>query len=407
MVFNVYDLGVEKKGTKENTDFSEYKTKKYTDEELLMVKHNEPINTCPNAVFDVSDYTEDDIVLLIDGDWLTFSATSNEMERFITCNIDGECIEFSGYNKYKEYLKSLGRVDEYSVENCIKGQRNKELFISLGNIKRKVGSLIEKTKANKVIIALGCIDNKRLYLPLPKYKGRYKAQRGSEWIPETLPEAKEWTRKKWVSWWSVGKETDDDVTIIFHSLLDKGVKVYLCGIDKDYNQEHYGGLYLIGHHEEPTWYDNTEENALGFLKLVDREVIDRKTKKGSGKYTSDVKGHGDMFLAYQILSEDSADNYSGKSFLKEFGDKKTFSDKEVVKLLSKCKSRKELWQTVFDTFKKHLPESFEYISWDDKVIKSSPLHAVDLFYKCACMMKHQGFEANIVDLFDELGVDYD
>lgn len=385
----------------------EVKQEKLGDEYFLMEPHNEKPNSCPHSVFDVSDYNENDVVALIDGDWLTFSATSNEMERFITCEIDGEVHEFSGYEKLKDYLISQGRLDEYKDIETKKGQRNKELYVSLGNVKKKVSSIVKEIGANKVIIALGSTGNKRLDLPLPKYHGRYKGNRDDGWIPETLPACKEWTRKKWKTWWSVDKETDDDVTIIFHLLLNKGVKVYIAGIDKDYNQEHWGGLYLIGHHKQPTWYDNTEENALGYLEIVEREVKSRKTKKATGKFTSDVKGHGDMFLAYQILSEDKADNYSGKSFLKEFGTKKKFGDKEVVKLLSKCKTRKELWQTVYDIFKKHLPKEFEYVAWNDEVIKSSPLHACDLFYKCACMMKYQGFEANITELFDKLGVDYD
>lgn len=399
MAFNTY-------GELETTDKEVFKEEQEHIPNYLFESHNDPINTCPYSVFDVSNYNQNDVVALIDGDWLTFSATSNEMERFIICEIDGIRKEFSGLEKLKEFLVADGRGDEYKTIKYEKGQRNKPLYVSLGNIKKKVASIVKETNATKVIIVLGSTGNKRLELPLPKYHGQYKGNRDG-WIPDTLPEAKEWTRKKWKSWWSVDKESDDDVTIIFHKLLGKGIKVFICGVDKDYNQEHFGGLFLIGHHDKPTWYDNTEENALGYLEIVEREVISRKTGKPSGKFTSDVKGHGDMFLAYQILSEDKADNYSGKSFLKEFGNKKKFGDVEVVRLLSKCKTRKQLWQTVYDTFKTYLPESFEYIAWNDEVIQSSPLHACDLFYKCACMMKYAGFVANVTDLFDELGVVYE
>lgn len=373
--------------------------------ELLMYKHNSK-NFMYWKEFDDSFIKDDDVVALVDADYLTFVSASKEMERYIVVNINGKDKEFSGFTELKKHIKSLGLESEYQEisKTAIKKQRNHKdaLNYAKASVKKKIRNIIEETGATVVALFMGSDGNHRDSLPLPMLESdgiscwRYKGQREPEWVPLTLDPLKDWSLFNWRSHWSVGRETDDDITITFHKLRNRGVKVYLCGIDKDFNQEQWGGLFIVGHHEHATWFDETEENKLGWLE------IDRTNK------VPKVKGHGDMFLAYQVLTEDVADNYSSKKFLSQLGFAGSFGDVTAVKYLSKAKTRKELWQSVYDYFKKNLPETLTYVDCFGIEHKDcKPIYFADLYYKCAKMMEHTEYVADITELFDELGVEYD
>jgi hypothetical protein len=380
--------------------------KKLTDSDYYMSKHKRKRNTEHWKEFDISFIKDDDVVALIDGDFVVFKAASNEMKRYIQVEIDGVIKKFGGYRELKKYLKEIDREDEYSYfyDKCIRGQYNnpRALINAKSTIKKKIKNIADEVGATVVIVFMGSDGNHRDSLPLPKLQSdsiscfKYKGQRGSEWVPETLDNLKEWTRTSYYSHWSVGRETDDDITITFHRMTDKGIKAVLCAVDKDYNQEHCGGLYIIGHHDKPTMFQDTEENRLGWLGLD-------RTKK-----PPKMKGHGDMFLAYQMITEDDADNYSAKKFLKQYGTLGDFGDVAALKLLSKAKTRTELWQIVYDHFCKYLPEELDYEDCFGEVrYYCTPIYFVNLYYKCAKMMEHTSYVADIRELFDELGVIYD
>lgn len=375
--------------------------KKLSPQDLLMVKHKKPFNKEHWGQFDDSIFNKEDVVLLIDGDWLAFSTSSNEMQRLIEFTHDGITHKFKGcYTEMKKFCVDNGI--EYKPENGKRIQYNHDdaLIFAKSSCKKKIHNAIEATGATQVVIFCGSTGNHRDSIPLPKLDDehyyRYKGQREVGWIPETLKPLKKWLMENWHSHWAVGEEADDCLTITKKSLDDRGVKCYLHGIDKDFNGEKIGGLYLIGHHETPQYFADRPENRLGWIDAT-------KTSGGGEK----LKGHGDKFLVAQILTADEADNYSGKKALKVLGTLKTFSNTQCQKYLDQFHTEKDLWQGVVDHFKKHLPEEFEYVDCFDNVQKSNPLHLLNIFYRCAKMREYRDHIPDVIeDRLKPLGVEY-
>ena len=395
MAFDTYD-------TNSNGD-EVVKTSRITEKDVLVVRdYSKKRNNVNWGQFDTSVFDKDDIILLVDGDWLAFASTSNEMVRSVDFEHDGKVINFescyTGIKKYcnennLDYVPNCGVKKHYMKDNSIRNAKS--------TIKKKLFKAISKTKATKVVMFLGSTGNHRSSLPLPKLNNighfNYKGQREPEWTPTDLPEIKKWLHDTWMSHWAMDEEADDCITITKHELDTKGVKSYIHGVDKDYNGEQIGGLYILGHQTNPEWWEDTEENKLGWIRST-------KTKGNSNK----MIGHGDMFLAYQIITSDDADNYSAKAMLKGFGTLKSFGIKDCEKYLIQFKTRKELWQGVLDFFIKYLPSEFEYEDCFGVTHKATPLTMLDLYFKCAKMREHKDHIADVInDRLKPLGIPYD
>lgn len=301
------------------------------------------LNRIPYKNIDLSEYTESDIVGLMDGDWLCYS---------VCCSLS----EYDGIHVAKD------RIND------------------------KVNHFIEVSGCNKLIAFCGSTGNYRMDLLLPKKinttttnSGRYKDNRRDTTPPRFLKEIKEWFMRKYVSWWSVCMEADDCIVMSNVYLTRKGIKSFIYGIDKDYNQCHGGGLYLVGHHDTPIFFEDNYENRFGEL------YIDYSTSK-KGK----VKGHGDKFLVYQALTEDGADNYSCKNFLKNNFDAGNFGDKDAVDYINQAVDRKHLWKLYLKRFEDKLPNKFKYEAWNGDIIESNRFLVADLYFKCACMIREEG-----------------
>lgn len=388
--------------------FDFYKTKTYQDlggvnnKDLLMVRHGKPKNETHWEQFDDSIFNKDDVVLLIDGDWLAFSTSSKEMERFVEFDHNGVTHKFFGcFTEMRKFCERVGI--EYEPSKGLKKQYNhpKALEFAKSSCKKKIRNAIQATGATKVVIFCGSTGNHRDSLPLPKLDDNhffnYKGQREPEWIPETLKPLKKWLMENWLSHWAVGEETDDCITITKKSLDIRGIKCFIRGVDKDFNGEKIGGLYIIGHQDEPKYFEDTPENRLGWVEAT-------KTEGGGEK----LKGHGDMFLVAQILTVDDADNYSAKKALKVLGTLKTFSNTKCEKYLSQFKSERELWQGAVDHFKKYLPESFTYTDCFGNRVESDPIDFLNLYYKCAKMREYKEHIPDVIeDRLKPLGVDFE
>lgn len=316
-------------------------------EKLNLLQHN----TTPFLNIDLSQYSYRDKVGLIDGDWLAYS---------VCCSLD----------------------------------ENDEFYVVKGRINQKIEKFIKASGCNHVIVFCGSTGNYRLDLPLPKRintetsnSGRYKDNRKDNIPPNYLNEAKHWLMTRYRSWWAVDLESDDCIVLSSVYLTKRGVISYIFGIDKDYNQIHGGGLAIEGHQDEPTFFENTPENRLGFIKIQTRLM---QRPDGTEYKVNDVRGHGDKFLVYQALTEDVADNYSCKNFMKNNFNAGSFGDIAAIKYINQATTLTELWDLYLKRFTDVLPEQFEYECWDGTIIKSTPFEMADLYFKCACMMREQG-----------------
>ena len=362
---------------------------KLSDNDLLINRHGKSLNTEKWGQFDCSTFSKDDVVLLIDGDWLAFSSCSNEMKRQVSFTYDGVTQLFDGcYTEMKLFCERNNIP--YKAEEGRKVQFNHANAVNFAkaSCKRKIHKAIKATGASKVVIFCGSSGNHRNTIKLPKLDDhhyyRYKGHRDVGWIPETLKTVKSWLMNTWSSHWAVGEEADDCLTITKKSLDDRGIMCYLHGIDKDFNGEQIGGLYLVGHHENPVYFEDTPENRLGWVEI-------EKTKGGGEK----MKGHGAKFLCYQILCSDDTDNYSAKKALKVLGTLKTLSNNQCKKYLDLFNTEQELWQGVVDHFEKHLPPVFEYVDCFDNKHICTPVDLLNVFYQCAKMREYKDHTPDI------------
>lgn len=370
--------------------------------DVKMVRHFKQKNTTPFKQFDCSVVNNNDVVLLIDGDWLAFSSCSKEMERFITVTIDGEDKEFAGLTEYKKYLQQIDQLELYKTHNIVNGQRNhdKAVVFAKHSCKAKIAEAIKKTDATKVILFLGNTGNFRDQIPLPQLKNyecsTYKGQRSGGYRPDTLEEVKEWLLTNWDSHWAVGQEADDCIVITKNELYNRGNKVYIAGVDKDFLNETTGGLLIVGHHEKPVYKTGTNEDVLGEFYT-----------KGKGSYNKPCGG-GDKFLAHQLLHGDDTDLYLPTKFMQEFGTLGKLGIKGVEKYINQFNTRKDLWQGVYDFYNEYLPIKMDYLDCFGVTHKDkSPLYFLNLYYQCALMQQYADHKADIRVLFDELGINYD
>lgn len=346
MTFNVYSVAVD--------DYED-------DEPLLNTSFKR--NRVPYKNIDLSGFTTSDKVGLIDGDWLAYSV----------------CCTLSPWD---------------------------EIYVAKGRINKKIKAFVEASGCNKLIVFCGSTGNFRFDLLLPKRinttadnSGKYKDNRRDQEAPPYLEEIKDWLMRKHPSWWAVCMEADDAIVISSVDLTSRGIESYIFGVDKDYNQIHGGGLAIVGHQDIPTFYKECDEHRLGEVHIVERTV----TKEDGTTYiVKDVKGHGDKFLVYQCLTEDAADNYSAKNFIKNNFNGGNFGDVAAVKYINQATTRKELWELYLKRFEDKLPAEFEYEAWNGTIVKATPFDIADLYFKCACMIRKEGVRPDLRTYLEEM-----
>jgi hypothetical protein len=122
-------------------------------------------------------------------------------------------------------------------------------------------------------------------------------------------------------------------------------KLVLAGVDKDY----YGC--------EGFFYNTMEAkgvvtiDGLGSLRIETREV--------SGRKISEVKGHGRMWLYFQTLNGDDADNYFANSANPDV----KWGAMTAYNLLKDCKTDKEALQALVEGYKTLYPSPRKIIGW--------------------------------------------
>lgn len=328
---------------------------------------DDSLNKTPFANVDLSKIKDTDIVGLLDGDWLAYSV----------------CCTLSEFD---------------------------EIYVAKGRINKKIESFIKESGCNKVIMFCGSTGNFRSDLLLPKRintvscnSGRYKDNRKDQESPPYLNEIKSWMMRTFFSHWAVGLESDDCIVISSVNLTERNIKHFIYGVDKDYNQIHGGGLMIIGHQEKPTYFEDNEANRLGELFIKERTVI---REDGTSYIVKDVKGHGDKFLVYQCLTEDTADNYSCKNFIKNNFNGGNFGDVAAVKYINKANTRKELWDNYLAYLESKLPSVFEYEAWNGDIVHATPYNIAELYFDCACMFRYEGVRPDLTSYLSEVSSDY-
>ena len=162
---------------------------------------------------------------------------------------------------------------------------------------------------------------------------------------------------------------------------DNKDKVILVGIDKD-------AKGTSGWHFNPE-KDSEPKLIEGFGNLW----LDNK---------GEVDGGGRAFLYYQIASGDLVDNFYANVF-----SEKKWASKSAYDMLKDCKTDKEAFQALVDTYKILYPEPKTVVLWRGDEKEIDWLYCLEENFNLAKMLRSVDEKPTIVkDVLDKLGVNY-
>lgn len=284
------------------------------------------------------------LTAIIDADFIRYAvACAGEKKSVIvTHRSSGRTKEFNNRTEfYGHHAKKAGgwlaelnanrtspfTVDEFDFEDVSKGEPIQSVLHSCRKMYESAYGILD-TKKHKGFIGKG--ESFRVGdSTILKYKGGRPSEKPmyldvvSEYMEKTL-------KCEVVTFW----ESDDVCTIEAYNNPNHVV----IAIDKDaYSQK---------------------TKVLNFNR-VDEGIIDcNQFGKLWLDAKGDVRGYGEMFLAYQVAYGDDVDSYRANSAT----DTK-WGSKSAYKKLVDCQNEKDLWQAVVDIYKHLYPEPKEIEGW--------------------------------------------
>lgn len=226
----------------------------------------------------------------------------------------------------------------------------------LHTVKMMVDSALFQLKTNKMNGYLGKGDSFRVEeSTLLKYKGN----RTDTLRPLHLPEVREYILKKYPVDLVEGLESDDWLCIDTYRDTNK-----VC-VTADKDAMGTECLVFNPFVNEPKIQDC---RGLGKLYLNDK---------------GDVKGYGRKFLFWQILSEDSADNYKANCFSEV-----SWGAKSAYKTLVDCQTDLEVFKATKDAFQLLYPEPKKITGWREDEIEIDWKYVLDEMWCMARMRRH-------------------
>ena len=323
-------------------------------------------------------------VILIDCDTVAFrSSAAVEQRTVIVKHLkSGQEKEFTNRSAFREVLKEKHGDNWKAYENRYSYtdvQTAQSLGIALNNIKARIHLLEKELKADKTVLVIGGESNFRATLPLPS---QYKGSRTDLLRPVHLSEARNYIRKTLKAKVADGIEADDLLNILAYEELRKGNKAIICSQDKDSAQS--DGIF---------WYNWVEDAA----EITEIPLIGDLWLAEDGKT---VKGLGFRFFAFQLIFGDLADNYKPfevSKTLKRYGQATAYKD------LKDLATGKEIADKVVELYQKAYPDVVEYTSWNGQEVKTDWQGMLDMYFKCAYMLRSQDDKTTWKDFFKERG----
>jgi hypothetical protein len=316
-------------------------------------------------------------ILILDGDSIAYRCSAAGEQRGISVLHEptGIVKVFKHRTAFKELMQSKNKeiTEDYVVTDT---QEPEPLEYVLSTIKKHITRIAEEVNADEIKVYAGEKDNFRLKLNLPKL---YKGNRSSNIRPVHLAEAKKYLKDIWFAEESVGIETDDSCCIAAYDALAKG-------------------------HLPLQYYYEKDQLSLDSITLLmeDNESINYVLVPEHGELHLDktsVKGLGLKFLCYQWVCSDPVDNYCAYDLSKV-----KFGAKSAYKLLADTKTPQETLLAVVEQFKKFYPDKFEYTDWNGQQHEADYVTMLDLYYRCARMMRSKDDALDFRLLLDKHGV---
>lgn len=320
-------------------------------------------------------------VNIIDADTIAFASAAQAQNRSIVAtHIEtGKVKEFKNVTELKDIMKAKGTLDrfnELSVETKVEPQ---QVEFALSNVKNKLKFIKDAVQADKTIIVLGGKSTYRQSLPLPS---PYKNNRADK--PVHLQACKEFMVDKHKAYLVDTVETDDEVTILSEEYRAKGWDVVLSSPDHDSFQMH--GITLFNYKESDV------EKAFVTLNSHSFQVI----KKGT--YNKSI-GSGVGYLAGQMLYGDPTDTYNPTEIA---GIK--YGMMSAMKDLSGCTAPKDFLEVVKHKYQEWYPEPVTYRAWNGKEYTKDWKDILQMYFKCAYMLRSRDDKASAEEFFYNYGV---
>lgn len=208
----------------------------------------------------------------------------------------------------------------------------------------------------------------------------YKGNRTDTLKPLALDDVSEYIKKRFKAEVVTGIEADDKV--VMRAYGDPNAVV--VGIDKDY----WG---------QPIKFFNVNEPDRG---IVDCDCFGKLWVEGTGTKEK-VRGHGRLFLYWQMCSDDKADNYKANCM----SDVK-WGAKSAYKALCGCKDDKEALTKVVEIFKTLYPEPKEVEGWRGNKFTIDWLYVLKEMWVMARMLRFDNDYLAIEEVLNGYEVDW-
>lgn len=263
----------------------------------------------------------------------------------------------------------LFTVDEFSIED--KQEVTEPIENVLHSAKQMVDSALKASGATSYTAYSGKGDSFRVELStLMKYKGN----REGLLSPLLLNEVTEYLNKKYNANVVTGIECDDRCVMDAHNNPES----FILGVDKDYLSC------------PVKFYNcNTPEQGIidcnGFGSLWD-----------TGKK---ITGKGRMFKYFQVLSEDSSDNYAANCFSEI-----KWAEKSAYKALKDCQSDADAFSVLRDSFQKLYPEPKIITGWRGNEFEIDWLYVLQECFNLAHLHRWENDFVDVWQVMKKLGV---
>ena len=364
-------------------------------------------------VNNLSEIITDDCEAYYDADTLFFQAASNQETKYIkVTHKEGWSEELAGVKVFKGlgkgiqkdswlWLKNLERetageelykLEDFTIEDCSRLNGEKDYCLEQAKIQvnLKVKRVRQQFGLDKIICVIGSGNNFRLSLHLCRL---FKGNRKETAPPILLKELRQWAVDKNLAMLTPESpihgniETDDYVDMmgwqgaLHYNKTGKINKICILS-DKDGNNsakivcnpDTYSGDHpKKGKFKfpQPFRVPNTQESA------GDIEIIPKET-------SADYKFIGFKGLLWQILTSDSADNYSALGHL---NGGMGFGTESAYKVLKPCNTAKESLQATIDAFAKVLPYGVQYEDHKGYKHDVDTLTYVNHYFRTAYMLR--------------------
>lgn len=319
---------------------------------------------------------------IIDADTIAFASAAQAQDTSILAtHIEtGKVKEFKNITELKSIMKEKGTLDRMNELNIATKVEPQRVEFALSNVKNKLKFIKDAVQADKSIIVLGGKSTYRQSLPLPS---PYKNNRADK--PVHLQACKEYMLNNHAAYLVDEIETDDEVTILSEEYKAKGWDVVLSSPDHDSFQMH--GITLFNYKESDV------EKAFTKLHSHSFQVI----KKGT--YSKSI-GSGIGYLAGQMLYGDPTDTYNPTEIAGI-----RYGMQSASKDLKGCIEPKDFLEVVKRKYQEWYPEPVTYTSWDGVEHTRDWKEILQMYFKCAKMLRYRGDTANANEFFNEYGVE--